>query len=241
MADYLPVKESDLSAWINNFLGKLRQHGELVGFPSTHLVNNLPLPTAEFSKIERICSNIVAIISGGNSLKNRASAFVDYKDNYLYGDGSALNAEIPEFTFGVEAVDVSLDPTGVLSFIRSIVKRIKAHPNYTTAIGQDLGIIGEQQTQFSVNSVRPSLALMVNEGNSVEVKFKKGKFDGILLQCKKATGDFETVGNVISSPFDDKTPSANDKPEKREYRAKYLNGNETVGQFSDVVTVVTNP
>jgi len=50
------------------------------------------------------------------------------------------------------------------------------------------------------------------------------------------------VDRFLASPAEDRTPpAATGTPEVRRYRARYLKGNEPVGSYSDIVSVVTMP
>jgi hypothetical protein len=58
---------------------------------------------------------------------------------------------------------------------------------------------------------------------------------------RRGSADWLTVGDPTNTPFIDTTASLGNNPEKREYRSVYLLKNETIGQFSDIVSVVTTP
>jgi hypothetical protein len=58
---------------------------------------------------------------------------------------------------------------------------------------------------------------------------------------RRGNVDWTNVGDPTSSPFIESTDGIGNNPEKREYRGIYLLKNETIGQFSDIVSVVTTP
>jgi hypothetical protein len=75
----------------------------------------------------------------------------------------------------------------------------------------------------------------------LEVSFNKQGQTAMRVQMRRGTADWTTVGDPTSSPFIDSTAIIGNNPEKRDYRGVYLLKNETIGQFSDIVSVVTTP
>ena len=68
----------------------------------------------------------------------------------------------------------------------------------------------------------------------------KGEADGIVFQSKRANKtDYVTIGKDNISPFDDERPClVPGVPELRWYRARYLLGDEEVGEWSKEVRVL---
>lgn len=117
--------------------------------------------------------------------------------------------------------------------IRDFAQRIKKHAAYTTAIGEDLGIIGDEQTVDVANS-KPALKhAKVPSGH--ELRFNlKGFFDGVNIYKKlpSATG-FTFLARDTSSPYIDTATVENGT----QYYAYYVLGDTEVGQQSDLVNV----
>ena len=121
------------------------------------------------------------------------------------------------------------------------MRRLKAHPNYTTAIGDDLGIVRPHSAPN--NLITPTFTAEVLPNSKVKINFKKKGFSGVYLESQRGneTG-WSYLGTFISSPFEDsREPEVDNKPEKRTYRMRYLKGNNFFGQVSDTVTVSTLP
>ena len=66
---------------------------------------------------------------------------VSYRDALFNGPASATASSVPNLGTEFAPPFVAPVPDGVLSRWRKLVERIKAHPNYTPAIGADLGIV----------------------------------------------------------------------------------------------------
>lgn len=120
---------------------------------------------------------------------------------------------------------------------RSLANRLKAHPAYTEALGQQLGIIGPEDTT-DLSQAKPTLtAAAVNPGN-VTIGFNKSTSDGVMIHGKRGDEQvFVLLAWDTRSPYVDNRPNLNAGPENREYRAQYFKDDEPIGQFSDVLTV----
>jgi hypothetical protein len=80
-------------------------------------------------------------------------------------------------------------------------------------------------------------------GNLVEAKFTRGETDGIVIEMQI---DIETnwtlAGRFFKSPAVVEIPAGSSNlPRAVRLRARYLKGNDAVGENSDTVSVTTNP
>ncbi len=121
---------------------------------------------------------------------------------------------------------------------RRIARLVSASKNYTTAIGEDLGIISTQKTEMSPEEAQPVLRISVN-GNSVNIKFIKHRRDGIAIYSKRGDEkDFSFIENCAISPYTDAREKTDLlKPENREYYAVYLKNYKDTGKPSNIVKV----
>ncbi|MBC8873549.1 MAG: hypothetical protein H8E44_29265 [Planctomycetes bacterium] len=125
----------------------------------------------------------------------------------------------------------------VESNARSLANRLKAHAAYTEALGEQLGIVGPEDTTDLTNAQPTLTAQSVNPGN-VTIGFDKTISDGVMIHSKRGA---ETVFTMLAwdtrSPYLDNRPNLAPGPETREYRAQYFKDDEPIGQFSDVLQV----
>ena len=170
-------------------------------------------------------------------------------------DATALRAAVADcLDKHTTAKAVSQSRTTLRSTIekrsRTLLKRIKASPNYTAAIGQQLGIVSATNSISALVAtasngsadVRPVLKGIVNGDGTISVKFTKQGYSGVMLYSRRGGETrFTLLGKQLCSPCVDARPNlVSDEPETREYRALYLDNDQTVGQASDTV-VVTAP
>ena len=83
----------------------------------------------------------------------------------------------PEPTF-TPPVSVTAVPAGVFTRLGLLVTSIKSDPNYTDAIGRDLGIIAAQ-TPFDPQCGKPVIKITFSSGGHPTLLWTKGKFQGI--------------------------------------------------------------
>ncbi|MBS4027853.1 MAG: hypothetical protein KGZ58_04360 [Ignavibacteriales bacterium] len=134
--------------------------------------------------------------------------------------------------------------TSARKLIRQLTKQIKSQPAYTVAIGVDLGVILSPLTTVkrqAIANAKPIFYVTVLP-DCVRIDWVKRYFSGVLIECKRGEeNEFVRVDKDFISPFDDKRKNLKPgKPEVRTYRLIYLVDDDTVGVYSDEVTVICN-
>lgn len=125
---------------------------------------------------------------------------------------------------------------------RTLIKRIKASPNYTPTIGQQLGIVATASNISALVATaasRPVLKGVVNGDGTMDIKFVKQGYSGVMLYSRRGSGTvFTLLGKQLCSPCVDARPNlVSGEPETREYRAIYIENDQTVGPMSDTLTL----
>jgi hypothetical protein len=133
---------------------------------------------------------------------------------------------------------------GIVPRLRRLIQRIKAAPNYTQAIGQDLDIAGAEKNAPGENeTAKPKTKATALSGSQVRVEFNKRNFDGVFVEGRrKGDSDWTPLGQDLYSPFiDTRPPVQAGAPEVREYRLRFCLRDEAVGEWSDIVSATTTP
>jgi len=116
--------------------------------------------------------------------------------------------------------------------IRNKAQQIKTKDEYTTAIGEDLGIVGDEETKDIENSQPKLTARKVESGT--ELKFSlEGFFDGVKIYRQRPGEGKQFIAIDTSSPYTDTDAQINGTS----YTAWFLLGDNTVGMESDAVVV----
>jgi hypothetical protein len=222
---YLPSSDKDRAAWLKNFSAKFNGYATTLGFTAAD-ATSVANDSAYFS----YALDVAEIYK--SELKERTS----YKDILRDGPiGSPLGA-LP--TVPVLPPPPTVVLAGVFPRISGIVRRMKAFPTYTDAIGKDCGIIGTET--LSVAAVMKPTLNITKEGGNVIVKYIKSSATGIQLWSKRgAEADFTLLAVVTKTSYKDTRPNlVTGQAETRVYKAWYIKEDQLIGQISDEVTFV---
>ncbi len=232
MADYLPLKETELDAWLLNFSTKLDASGDQHGFSAD-----------EIKRIKDDYSVLHSLVQGSETIRVNQSEYIAYKKIILFGGATDPTPIFPAMTLPTAPnVNVGI-MAGIVERTRAFVKRLKASPNYNEAVGQDFQVINPTTDKFIAANAKPVLKIKASANSLVEISFVKGESDGIELEIQRGSETSWTrIGKFIKTPAEDETPTITpNTPEVRRYRGRFLDGNKPVGQFSDIGTIVTTP
>ena len=223
--DWLPHREDEFLPWFNNFNTKIP------GYATT-----LDLNPGDVTTVADDTAMVEFAVNGVAIYKAEQREWVDFKNLELYGSPG-----LP--TPGVPTVPVLTPPTvvppGIIRRTRDLVLRIKAHPNYTEVIGEDLGIIGAEQA--GADLVKPDGAAEALPKHEVRITFVKRAHDGVDVEGQRAA---ETAWTYLAfdgySPYlDNRPPLVPGQPEERRYRLRYRDNDLPVGEYSDIFVVTT--
>jgi len=171
---------------------------------------------------------------------SKTQEVTEYKNILLY---SAINTPVPTLP---SAPSIGPVPMGALAAIvaraRQRAERIKAHPAYTTAIGEDCRIIAPGPPP-SGGTVQPSLTAKAETGFQVRLTFTMSGHDVLEIYAMRgAEADFTMLALDTSSPYiDGRPPLVAGTPEVRQYKARYRDGDLPVGDWSDIISITAQP
>jgi hypothetical protein len=227
--DIIPGTDAEIGRWILHFASKIDTHAPA-----------LAITKADVQQLKDDAATIAWTLSVLTSVRATAQQVTAYKNSLFDGEAgpTAPSAPImPTFAAAPTAV-----PAGAISRTRNLVQRIKRSPGYTDAIGKDLELI-TPAPQAPTTEPKPTFTLAAFPGSHVRADWVKGSFSGVVIQCKRpGDADFITIGQDLFSPYDDKRPPVTGgTPETRQYRMRYLKKDDEVGEWSDIVSVVTIP
>lgn len=124
---------------------------------------------------------------------------------------------------------------------RKFANRVKAATGYTNAIGQQLGIIGEEDTT-DLSTSAPTLTgklITLPSGLIVaEIGFDKSISDGVKIFSRRGSETaFTPLAIDTSSPYVDNRPNLGAGPETRQYQAVYMLNDEPIGNMSAILSI----
>lgn len=126
--------------------------------------------------------------------------------------------------------------------VRALTRRIKAHPGYTEALGNLLGVIGAE-TSNDLSVSKPVLKAADQTGGIVVLSFQKSKSDGINIYSQRENeSEFVFLARDTQTRYVDNRPLlVAGKPELRRYTAVYVVKDMEISQFSDELVVSCAP
>ena len=162
----------------------------------------------------------------------------------LYAGTGTVPCVLPVFTVPALPAGVVAVLAGALARIFAFVQTIKASPNYTDAIGLQLGIIGPADGTPGAQPL-PAFTLKTERGTAgeaVKIVFKKYGRQGVVIFSKRGSGGWEMLAIDLSSPYlDDRPLLVAGQPEVREYRLQFYDDSAPVGDFTDVASATVAP
>jgi len=227
MADYIPAIEADLMVWFTDHAVGVATHGATVG-----------LAAGDITQAATDDKTVTHAVNGRSLYESKRQEFTAYKDILLY---APLNAPLP----GTPAPPVvGALVVGALAACvaraRQRAERIKAHPAYTAAIGEDCRIVAPVSPP---GPTQPTLTAIAQTDFAVRLTFPMRGHDQIEIQSQRA-GETTWVSLAFdtNSPYlDGRAPLVAGQPELRRYRARYVDNDIPVGDWSDTVEVTAHP
>ena len=217
---YLPSDDAGKAAWLNNLAAKLPSYFAALGLSQAD-VDSVVADTAFFKYLLAAQGQVATYSQQWTAYKNAARS------------GSALGdlPAVPDLGPAPAAV-----PANIIGRATALAGRIKKQPGYTDSIGQALRIIGADQTVDWTN-LKPIITATLDAGQVI-VGWTKQGMDAIEIFVDRGDGKgfvFLAV-DTVSDYTDTQTPPAGQSALWK-YKAIYRQGDDRVGQWSDVVSI----
>jgi hypothetical protein len=157
-------------------------------------------------------------------------------------DGPITPAAAPVPSIGTEfsPPGVPAVPDGALPRWRKLVEYLKAHPAYTKAIGDDLGI---EAPAAPAQSTKPTVKCATEPNGKVFLNVLKDGHDAFTVFSKRGSETQPSLLGVYtrSRIEDARPPLVPGQPELREYTIQYRDADQPVGEMSDPCRVTVQP
>jgi hypothetical protein len=231
MKDYLPNDEPGLADWFDNWTAKMDGHGADHGFSAAEI-----LQTKDDSMIVR------NIVTGWQRIQAYRSEYSKFKRIIFLGETAAAPPDYPTLELPKQPDAHAQMLAGVFKRTRAFVRRLKASAKYNEAVAADFRVLLAKPAAIVPSEAKPVLKLKSTSDGRVEAQFTKNGFVGIELEMQRGSDAtlWTSLGKFNDSPAEDTTPpGASNLPEVRRYRARYLQGNKTVGSYSDIALIIT--
>jgi hypothetical protein len=128
--------------------------------------------------------------------------------------------------------------SGIIPRLSALSAHIKTHKNYTTAIGQDLWLIGASQV-IDPNTWKPILSIQSQAGHPI-IAWTKGKAAALEIWVDRSDGSNFVFLTINTEPNTIDTTPLPSTSATWKYKAIYRLHDEQVGQWSDVISVTVS-
>jgi len=221
-APYMPTDDNGKNNLLKNIAGKLPTYAATVG-----------VTPAEVASTKADSAYFDYVLNGQQQFISFGQQWTAYKNAARDGSDASLGLLPAAPALGTAPAQV--DP-GIFLRLADLIARIKRHPNYTDAIGQDLGIIGAQQT-MDLNSLKPLLDVQLQAGKP-NVGWTKQGMDSLETWVDRDGKGFVFLAIDTVPDYLDTAPlPAPGQSAIWKYKAIYRLNDEQVGQWSDVVSI----
>ncbi len=229
--NWYPSRLGDQTPWHENFRTKIPNYTAPLGL--------LPAKVTDAVADSRYVIYVInQWLSAARALSPASTEAVD-----ILLDGTGGGAMVlPTFTAPALPTGVVAVAPGALTRIFDLIGEIKEADGYTEVIGQDLGIIGAEDT---ATHPAPTIKLSVDTGDPcqcVSLAFVKSGHMGVYLESRRNNGAWEFLGIDTESPYQDQRPLlVAGTPETREYRARFWDKGTPNGEWTDVAKTPVAP
>ena len=233
--DYYPSRIGNQVNWLANYAAKLPTYGTTVGLTAGEVTTSVN--DAKWS------AYVLGLWLA--AVRAFAPSTTDAVDDVLTGQGNAA-VVLPTFAAPALPAGVTAALPGALTRIFTLVAKMKLSPNFTEAIGTDLGTVGAAVTPApSTASPRFLTDLLQGGGGAqtLKITFYKHGHMGVYIESRRgANGMWNFLGIDTESPYlDERALLAAGQPEVREYRLRFWDKGTPNGDWSDVASVTVSP
>lgn len=221
-AHYIPNDDASKDGWLSRFAAKLLNHSTALG-----------LTAAETTAVAADAAFFHYALDAQHKYADTSQQWTAYKNAARGGTGTVLG-NLPLAPTLLTAP--TMVAPGIFRRISALVARIKNHPGYTEAIGEDLAIVGADQ-EIDLSLVKPVLTVVMDTGHPL-VQWAKQGLDGVEIQVDRGTGTFSFLAVDTVPDYLDTAPLPPlGQMQVWKYRAMYRLGDQLVGLWSEVASI----
>ena len=228
--DYMPNSEA----------GKNNLFKHVAATLPTHFVT-LGISAATPQVVKQLADSLVFdyVFTQQQRLQGAAQEFTAEKIRLR--DGDKLNPNVAvnlAFPTAPSTIPSPVIP-GVVPRFRAFVRWLQSLDNYTDSIGEDLQVIGDEETAPDMSTLKPILPLRLN-GGRVEIDWgwqgANGWVESLEILVDRGTGVFVAL-TIDSRPGYVDTEPMPATPGRWKYKAIFRQDDQRVGLWSDVAEI----
>ncbi|WP_295446709.1 hypothetical protein [uncultured Thiodictyon sp.] len=223
---YFPQAETDRINWLKHYIARLLKHGPRLG-----------LGAEEMAATQADIDYLIWVFVIWNPAIQQYSVDATTAKGFLTTGTDDDPVQLPTLAAFADPPPAVLP--GVFNRLFNQVQRLKLHPAYTEAIGQDLGILGSSGIP---DEAPPTFTLTVeklSDRTRVCIDYPKHGHGGVVVDSRINQGDWLPLGHFTQKTIhDDRALVVAGTPESRDYRLRWWDKDEAHGEWSLVQTVL---
>lgn len=221
--DYYPPRIGDQIVWLQNF-------GNTLPGKATALTLD---PDDVAAQVLNAQNGVYGLNDFRGAIAAGVSGCYDCIEENLYGSGTGnvVWGGIPAPT----PIPAAVAKGCVNAIFRFVADTIKTSPGYTDAIGAELGVVGPEAGEPDPETTVPAFDLVLTTGGKLEVRWKKGVFDGVKLEFDLGAAGMKSDIDLRPSYTLNWLPAAGQSAVVR-VRLLYILRGDDFGQWSDWAT-----
>ena len=220
---YMPTDESGKADFLEHFAATLPKY-----------IDILEIKTEDINSVQTDAINFRQALLEHGEWQSFAQHWTAFKNQLRDGEGGELDWPVPPAPNSLHQLPVL---AGIFPRISAFVAHLKTKKKFTTAIGQDLWIIGPAQVT-DPTTWKPILHVQLKAGHPV-ILWTKGKASAIEIWVDRGDGNgfvLLAVNNEPNTTDPAPLPPPGTSATWR-YKAIYRLHDEPVGQWSDVMSI----
>lgn len=222
-----PSSMPDQLVLMQNFHSKIGNYAATLG-----------LSPDELMAAEGLCDAFIGTFNVAEQCRQTMQAMTQWRDRVFHGTPVG-NPAPPAPVFPV--VGTVAYTLGVVKQFIALRDRIVASPNYTLAIGEDLGLVGAQITPPPPSSVKPVFKTVSTSGLTVNLVGSMQGMDALRVEYAPNGGSFQPVAFLTNTPGGFQiTPQNPNQPENGRIRAVFIKKNAEYGTYSSEYPVTVS-
>ena len=193
----------------------------------------LALTTLQVTEIVSVCDAFTDAFNAVEQCRSTMQALTTWRDELYYGNSKGAPADAAPVFPVVPPIST---PYGLVPQFLKFRDMLLTLPGFTEAIGEDLGIIGAEQSKVIEDTVTPVLKSVTTQGFSVQIKGSMQGFDAMRVEYAPKGGEFAPVAFLTNTPAT--VQISGNLPQTGHIRTVYIRKNEDFGNYSADYPVV---
>lgn len=215
-----PGRKSEQVLWLSNCLAAWPSVGPTLGYS--------PAQVSEFSLL---LMEFLSVIREVDQSQIAMKALNEWRDQVLYGD---------ETNMSVNAAPMIVSPAtptingGFFNQLKRWRMQIMALPQYSTAVGDALGLIGAEKSRLTPDLIVPQFKISSSTDFWVNFVGSMQGFAAVNVDyLRNGYEDWETMGYLTRTPGKLQfRPAIPNTPETGVIRCSFVSNNQRIGNYS---------